>query len=83
MNAEQIAALKVGTVLERSMIGNGHWVRTEVTEITARGVDVQGSPYVCFYTKLGDDGSTISGSLKASRHESDSRYYRFPQEVQA
>lgn len=36
-----------------------------VSEVYARGTDVHGSAYVCFYAAFGDSGATISGSYRA------------------
>jgi hypothetical protein len=42
----------------------GHWRR--VTKIYARGDDVNGKAYVCYYTEFGP-GASISNSLKEGR----------------
>jgi hypothetical protein len=35
-----------------------------VTKVYARGVDVNGKAYVCFYVEHGENGGAISNSLK-------------------
>jgi hypothetical protein len=67
---EQIDALKVGDVLERTLSTRDgkalpdarYGFRGAVTEITARGTSVKGRRYVCFYTQFGEN-STMSGSV--------------------
>lgn len=54
----QIEDLKVGDI---AFDGFGH--KRKVTKITARGFDIKGKRYVCFYTEFGDY-SSMSQSYK-------------------
>jgi hypothetical protein len=75
MNREQIMNLKVGDPIERSLLGNGQWERTTVTQIFGRGVNVKGNAYVCLYTAFG-----MSAEMSGSAIESDKgQYFRLPQ----
>jgi len=58
---ETVDNLKVGDLVINCM---GRLA--EVTEITARGLDIHGKAYVCFYQKFGEN-STMSHSFKEGK----------------
>ncbi len=76
MNRAQIESLKVGDPIQRSMLGQGQFTETRITEITFRVTNPSGKLCLGIYTEFGTN-SSISGTVT----EDDDRYFRLPVEV--
>lgn len=71
--AADVAAVEIGS------FAPGAFGRMEVvTDVTARGQDRKGAAFVCYRVAFGDNGATMSGSIKAGeldRNTASSRYF--------